>query len=53
MRYRLNMGRSTGKQAFQVLGWIIQDMQQAGLEEVITYETPHAAFDALTRWRTL
>ena len=47
MNYRLNLGRSAGKPAFQVLGWIAQDMQQAGLEDFVTYEILHAALHAL------
>ncbi len=51
MKYRLHLGRSAGKPAFQVLGWITQDMQQAGLEDFVTYELLHAALQAL-KWRT-
>ena len=50
--YRLRTGRSTGKQAFEVLVGIVEDVKQAGLEATITYEVLDATLQALNRRRS-
>ena len=47
--YRIRVGRSTGKQAFEVLVGLVEDVKQAGLEATLSYEVLDATLQALKR----